>query len=108
MNKIVVVVVGVSLAILAAYASAGSAEKAQLTACKAALEEIYGEHLRTRLINIRRRSDGTHMRMRVTPRDSSGEVIVCSQAKDGVLNLMDRDGIALAPVQSGEKVSLAD
>lgn len=108
MNKVILTVVGVSLALAAAVASAGTAEKTQLADCKVALEAVYGDDLRTRLVNVRRRSDGTHMRIRVTPKGATSETVVCTQDKEGVLGLTDRDGVALAPTETSEKVSLVD
>ena len=107
MKKVIATTLGVLLAASAVSAFAGKSDSESLAQCKADVAAYYGDDARVRLNSIKQRSGITHLRLKVTPKDSSSASINCAIDRDGVSSLTTRDGVALTPASTEQKVSLA-
>jgi hypothetical protein len=107
MHRIITVTLGVLLATGAAGALAGKQERVALAQCKADVDALYGDDVRTRLRSIRHRKDETDFRLMVTPGSGGNRVVVCTVGRDGVSSLADKDGMALRPARDAQKVSMS-
>ena len=124
MHRILITTIGVVLVSGAVSAFAGQAERDQLTACRAAIAEHFGDGTYTHLRRVRRGISKTELRILARAasravallkrsRASCGgnAVVVCTARHDGALLLRDRDGLALRPVHGGgaqEQVTMAE
>lgn len=107
MKKVLATTLGVILATGAVSALAGKADRESLAQCQADLDAYYGERTRVRLRSIKRLDSETQLRLMVTPGSGgSNQVVVCSVGTDGVTSLADRDGVALAPMNDEDAVSM--
>ena len=111
MHRILITTIGVVLVSGAVSAFAGQAERDQLTACRAAIAEHFGDGTYTHLRRVRRGISKTELRILARAASGGNAVVVCTARHDGALLLRDRDGLALRPVHGGgaqEQVTMAE
>ena len=110
MKKVIVTLVGVVMAGLAVTAMASKQDRQQLAQCKADIQAVYGEGVRTKLKGVKNGLSGTSMRIQTIPAGGESRVLTCTLDRDGVSSLTNSDGIALTvpAYDAADKVSLSD
>ena len=109
MKRVMSIALGAIVGLGLVGANAASDEQTQFGECKTALAEIYGEGARTRLNKVRDRSGATLMTIRVKPAAGDSQTIVCTKGKDGNIDVTDREGVALTPINTdGQSVTSLD
>ncbi len=76
-------------------ASGGDAESDQLALCKSELKKVYGKEARLKLQGIQRSYHGSKMRISAYADDGSSHRTTCWVDREGMVNLVDRDGADL-------------
>lgn len=109
MKKIVILVIGLTIAMTSLYAAAREGDSERLAGCESRVQALYGEDAGVKLKSLSHKRGGTFIRLKVKPVDSDRQLLTCRVDKAGVISLTDSNGVALvAPGHTAaEQVSLA-
>ena len=102
------VTIGMVLAGVAAPSLAANVDRENLAQCKSELKRVYGEDSRMKLKSIKRSRQGNQMRIQTSIGDGQLHVATCWVDREGMVNLVDKNGVALTEPEYDEadKVSL--
>ncbi len=110
MKRLAAVVMGLVVAGGAVNASAQISEPENLALCQAAINEMMGGEVVSRLYGVNYQEGGDRLRLNVFPVGSHREAVNCWVNSDGTLTLENMDGVALHVMQtdSDEQITLVD
>lgn len=101
------VTIGMVLAGVAIPSLAANMDREHLTQCKSELKRVYGEDSRMKLKSIKRNRNGNQMKIQAVIPDGENHMTTCWVDRDGVINIVDQDGVALLTPEfdSSDKVT---
>ena len=100
--------VSMVLASAAVPSIAGTHDRENLAQCKSELRKVFGDNSTMKLKSIKRSRNGAQMRIKTVPKGGESQMVTCWIDSEGVANMIDKEGVALAVPQydAGDKVSL--
>ena len=100
--------VSMVLASAALPSVAGTHDRENLAQCKAELRKVFGDNSTLRLKSIKRSRNGAHMRIKAVPVDGERQMVTCWVDQHGMINMIDKEGIAVVAPNYGDTASLND